>query len=340
MTSFGFPTQTESQRIGRLGQIFAEYLVTKSLKWNFRSVHQEDDYGIDGYVDIVEAGAVTGKGLAIQVKCGDSYFSQRTPAGYKYTGSKKHLNLYLNLDLPVILLIADENKEEAYWVEFDVEKTEQTSSGWWIEIPIANRLAESTKLAWSAIAGPTVDYSEAIEKFWAVSAAIREADILALAIPKEEIETLSMHSVNSFLAKLGKNSELLHSKRNTIEVYFPDYDDDPREMHEIPEFRDWVIRSIDLGVPWFYFLNTLEPHPSLTWLYGCGCPVTVVKRTSEKHYLSTDPKDRQEWMEKNFSNINKFVESNGIPEELNEKACREVMGKYFAMMDAAQKEIG
>jgi hypothetical protein len=136
MSSFGFPKRTDAQKTGRVGETFVQYFVTAKLGWVFRPVHREDDFGIDGYVDVLESGNVTGKSLAIQVKCGQSYLNKTTPGGFKYSGSKSHLNLYLNLDLPVILVIVDDSLEEAYWVEFEIEKTSPAGDGWWIEIPI------------------------------------------------------------------------------------------------------------------------------------------------------------------------------------------------------------
>jgi len=46
----------------------------------FRPVHQEDDFGIDGFIELVAAEEVTGRLVGVQVKTGDSYLS---PSGHK-----------------------------------------------------------------------------------------------------------------------------------------------------------------------------------------------------------------------------------------------------------------
>jgi hypothetical protein len=65
-----------------------------------------------------------------------------------------------------------------------------------------NRLSVDVRNIWTGIAGPTVDYSEQIQNFWAFSEAIHESDFLALAVPIYEVDSLSMHTVNRFLTQL------------------------------------------------------------------------------------------------------------------------------------------
>jgi hypothetical protein len=42
--------------------------VNRELGWVFRPVHQENYFGIDGYIDVVESGEITGASLAVQIK--------------------------------------------------------------------------------------------------------------------------------------------------------------------------------------------------------------------------------------------------------------------------------
>lgn len=315
------------------------YFATSKLGWVFRPVHREDDFGIDGYADVVENDCVTGRSLAFQVKSGRSYFSEATPGGFKYRGSKAHLNLYLNLDLPVILLIVDEKNEDAYWVEFDIEKTSPSGDSWWIEIPKCNFLTPAVRTSWAAIAGATVDYSQEIQDFWALSEAIRNHDFLALAIPKGDVEDLSMHAVERFFAQLARNTELLVQKRNSVEIFFPDYDDEPRELLEVPEFRAWMRKSIEMGVPWFYFLNTRGMTPSLSLLYVCGCEVTLINKADGKCAIESAPHDRKWWIEANFANLNAFTETHRLAETINKQVTENVSAVYYSMFNRSEQEM-
>jgi hypothetical protein len=56
-------------------------IVNDKVKWIFRRVGLEHDFGADGYIDIVkDDGRVTGQSIAVQIKSGKSFFSTQTPA--------------------------------------------------------------------------------------------------------------------------------------------------------------------------------------------------------------------------------------------------------------------
>ena len=66
----------------------------------------EHDFGIDGYMDVIsEKGQVTGKSIAFQLKTGTSFFNEENEIGYVFRGEIKHLNYYLNLDTPIVIVI-------------------------------------------------------------------------------------------------------------------------------------------------------------------------------------------------------------------------------------------
>jgi hypothetical protein len=50
MSKFGYPKYGKSQRLGRAGESFIDSFIHQKLGWIYRSVHQESDFGIDGYI--------------------------------------------------------------------------------------------------------------------------------------------------------------------------------------------------------------------------------------------------------------------------------------------------
>ena len=100
--------------------------VHHKLRWIYRSTHQESDFGIDGYIDIVTDGYVTGKTIGIQVKCGNSYYNKKSTGGIRYEGQNKHLNYYLNCPFSIILLVLNSDCSEGKWVEFNANITSPT----------------------------------------------------------------------------------------------------------------------------------------------------------------------------------------------------------------------
>lgn len=325
MSKFGFPKQKQSQQIGRSGEAYIEQFVTGVLGWIYRPVHRESDFGIDGFVEVVTDENVTGRGLAIQIKCGDSYISKRTDGGIRYEGKNAHLNYYLNHNFPIVLLVLSGNCSEGYWVEFNIDMTNRTASGWWIEIPRKNRLDRNVALHWAELSGPVEDYSEEIQRRWAMDEILASTDYRAVAIPIEEIYQCSMDYIIALMNRLSKTRELTLANRGKLEVFFPGYDSDPREIYEIPEVRQWFNASIDYGVPWFYFLDTHEHCNSIRLLLFCTCEVVVKEVRGNRRLLLTEPEERAQWLMRNFDNLNDFTKKHDIPLEINKERCDAIM---------------
>jgi len=273
MSNFEFPKQSKHQKTGRSGEVFFEYFTTNILGWIYHSVPQELDFGIDGYIDIVDGENVTGKRIAVQIKCGDSYTSKKSKGGIKYEGSNKHLNFYLNLQIPVVLIVINGDCSQGFWVEFDIEKTTESISGWWIEVPKRNRLDNTVKTSFKELAGESKDFSEEIQNLWAMDEVLSNTSFLAFAIPRSELQSRSLSTLKSVIKKLTKNKEMMLSKRVSAEIFFPEYDSDPRELYAIPEVRSWFLKTVAEGIPWFYFLDQ-KGGTSLTLLFCCTCKVS------------------------------------------------------------------
>ena len=134
-----FPKITSSNMKGMTGQAYFQCFVNEYLKCVYHPIHEENDFGIDGYIEIVINGNVTGKLVGVQIKHGNSYFNNSTEYGYKYVGEQKHLNYYLNNRSPIFIIIIDDDCNRINWVQFDIAKTMPIDEKkWWIEIPKEN----------------------------------------------------------------------------------------------------------------------------------------------------------------------------------------------------------
>lgn len=331
MNDLGYPERTSRQSMGQKGEAYIDFLISNVFDWIYRPVHQEMDFGIDGYIDIVNDTQVTGLSIGVQIKSGSSYVSKRTSGGIKYEGNNKHLNFYLNHKIPVILIVVDNECNNAFWVEFDIEKTTPTSSGWWIEIPEKNIINIDTKPLWENIAGVPEDFSDKVQKTWMESELIQNSDLLIFSIPKEDVDTGSMDTVLEIIKKLSKNKKMLLDKRSSVEIFFPDYDNDERELYDIPEIRHWFQNSMAQKIPWFYFLNGKNLTIGLSLLFTCCVNVKRVKVVNNIHKLEPNREEIEEWMNENFINLNIFTEKNDIDLEIN-KEVSNTMGEAFMKM--------
>ena len=221
-------------------------------------------------------------------------------------------------------MVLSSNCDEGYWVKFDVARTNETATGWWIEIPRKNLLDQSIAALWSQIARPAKDYSEQVQTRWMIDGILASTDFRGITIPPEEIHQCSMAFISEILSRLSKTRELVLANRGTLEIAFP-YDSDPREIYDIPEVRRWVEFSIDAGVPWFYFLDTRGRGDSIKLLLFCTCEVIVKETDDNQHWLITKPEERVQWLIRNFDNLNRFTKKNDIPLEINQERCDAVM---------------
>ena len=125
--------------LGRIGVYGVGKIIEQELKWFFRE-QETEDYGIDAQIEICDDGGPTGKLIALQIKCGKSYFQEKTSTGYVYRGVLKHLKYWLNHDLPVVLVLYDHEQDKAVWTYVDNTKITLCEKTWSIEIPMVAAL--------------------------------------------------------------------------------------------------------------------------------------------------------------------------------------------------------
>jgi hypothetical protein len=104
------------------------------------------DVGIDGQLEHVDAtGAATGRTVAVQIKCGPSYFAHPTARGWKFYPDPKHRLYWERYPLPVLLVLHDPGVEQSYWVDVrKILRTPGTENSAYLEVPKENVLQFST----------------------------------------------------------------------------------------------------------------------------------------------------------------------------------------------------
>lgn len=104
------------------------------------------DEGIDAQIEWAdERGRPNGRLIAVQVKSGASYFKNPTQGGWRYSLRESHLEYWGKYALPVILVLYDPDKDEAYWQVVLPEKLSRTAvGGYTIFIPEAQVLDVSS----------------------------------------------------------------------------------------------------------------------------------------------------------------------------------------------------
>lgn len=142
------PIVTPESDLGALGVRIVDSTVSDDLQWIFRTRDQRD-LGIDGEIEVVTESNDgskrfgSGRLIAVQIKCGESFFKEEFKDSYVYRGEPKHYDYWSDFSIPVIIVICHPRSRKAFWVEFNQSAANVTKLGWSIKIPKNNHLGGS-----------------------------------------------------------------------------------------------------------------------------------------------------------------------------------------------------
>ncbi len=325
------PKIKKSSEIGEKGLTTVKSIVENELNWMFRENHLENDFGIDAYIDLItEFGQVTGKSIALQIKAGDSYFVETNNYGWVYRGEIKHLNYYLNHDIPVIILIVDIPNKKAFWCICDAEKTERAGDNWKITIPFANELSANSKTEFERYISPIVDYASQLEEFWNVNKMLQKHNRLIFIVDRFSVENGFFDELIEGLKRLEVNPELLHFFESKVDIGIHGYDDDPRELRVIPEVKKWINEVFIQIDSWAYYLATDAAAQFLKLIFLCNVEYKVkdnlyVNEIGMKgQHLEVDFSTSKTYFEILFRNFNRFCIKHDISKDTNEKISTKI----------------
>lgn len=325
-----FPKYNEQRKLGDKGVSFVKYIVEHELNWVFRENHLENDFGIDGYIDIIGVeNSVTGKTIAVQIKTGDSFFKTKTLTGWTFYGDNKHLNYYTNLEIPLLIFLVSIEEKKVYWEEFTIDKTVNTEAGWTILVPSRNILGETTKESLLKVAGDVIDYMPQIEYQWELNKRLRDSDIILLNVSQKEVLNMDTSGFTTLLKKLTINDEMIEKSESKLSFFIDGYNQDTREIYEILEVRNWMEKVFEDFKYWGYFLNMSKDFLKLTGirlltLCLCDCKIIGKNEDNSSKFVEYDIAQSLRIMEKTFNWLNEFTDAHNIPEEVNRRKSKEI----------------
>lgn len=322
----GFPKYSGQARKGEKGVQIVSRIVGDTFGWLFRRNHEEHDFGIDAHTDVVtENGDVTGQMLALQIKYGASFFKEKTKWGYVFRGDKKHFNYLSNYPTPVLIVLCHHKTEECYWVVFDPEKTSRAGENWKITVPFENTLADGKERISGLLPEPA-DYLGEIQDYWALNDVLMSYSVVVSIIGREEIEQRDTSYVRSLFDRLTKTKELAAHCQGSVELAFHGYDDDPRELYEIPDVRAFVPCLVEALPELFFFVYTGDKAQSLKMIALCLSDLEVAERDYGQRNVRVEFKTQKmaEFLQSHFPGLNHMTEWLEMPREENKRISMEV----------------
>lgn len=121
----GYDVVNFNRRLGEVGNgmkfdskadkgVFALASLIAEAGWIFRP-QDKSDVGIDALIEIVRSKEVTGQIIAVQIKTGDSYLKE-TASGLAFYVDDRHVDYWLKLVLPVIVVFYSVDEKILRWV--------------------------------------------------------------------------------------------------------------------------------------------------------------------------------------------------------------------------------
>lgn len=173
-----------------MGVRIVDKIAHEDLKFLFRP-RERHDLGIDGEIEVVDErdGRRHGSGrlIAVQIKCGESFFTEATTDSFVFRGDPKHLAYWTDFSLPVLIVICDPTTREAYWVEFDPSAVTVLTNGWKIAIPKRNRLSRDRhSIEWIARRNAIDDVIDMSVQGWVHARHAKRVEICGIAqLPRD-----------------------------------------------------------------------------------------------------------------------------------------------------------
>lgn len=103
----------KTQQTATAGVLFVESVVNAHGSI-FRPVHQETDVGIDGYIELVNVEEASGRLIAVQIKSGNSYFSEQNHE-FVVSVDQRHLDYWESYMVPIVLICYSPSQDVGAW---------------------------------------------------------------------------------------------------------------------------------------------------------------------------------------------------------------------------------
>ena len=278
------------------------------------------------------ASLVTGQCIAVQIKTGNSFIKNKSKHSFTFYGERKHLNYYLNLPMPIIIVVHDDITLRTYWQSFSPASIESTPTGWKTEISFFNQLANS-KDRLIDIVGPAVDHLQNLESHWLFNKSLSQFDFILYAVGRDDIESVDTKPIEQFFRRIESSDSLCRKFQGKVEISISGFDNDRRELWEIREVRRWY-KKANQKINWLFFCNTEEPAYGFKTYFAC---LSDTKRNTTPHAppqgssisVSMDNKKRLDLLMSNWPKLNAMTDRLGMPIEENKRIS-------FAVLDALE----
>ena len=160
---------------------------------------------------------------------------------------------------------------------------------------------------------------------------LQESDYTVLQISQEAIQNCETSEYVTLLHGATGTVQSFESAFQKYVFLISGYDDDPRELYQIPEVVSFI-KDLNSKLPfWLYFANTADKR-FFSWMIACLCQAMSLDQDDETIYADFNAEAYNNFIEYQFSNIVKLMTSLGMGESIQEKVLKELSANLASLM--------
>lgn len=151
--------------------------------------------------------------------------------------------------------------------------------------------------------------------------------LVVLDISRREVESGNIASALERLLVMGDTREAVYRYRDSLLIQVRGYDNDPRELPEIPEVRAFFARLAQEWPDWLWFLH--RRVGAIQLLVSLLCKVRIHKVPGAYTTEFLDPDEMQRTILDLFSRGNALFEAYGVTDDEADSSASSAMTDLF-----------
>ena len=159
----------------------------------------------------------------------------------------------------------------------------------------------------------------------------QQSDYIVLQIPQEAIQNCDTSDYVTLLHGITDSLQSFEAAFQRYVFLISGYDDDPRELYQIPVVVSFI-KDLNSKLPfWLYFVNTADKR-FFSWIIVCLCRAMSLDQDEETIYADFNAEAYNDLIEYQFSNIVKLMSGLEMGESIQEKVLKALSTNLAALM--------
>ena len=158
-----------------------------------------------------------------------------------------------------------------------------------------------------------------------------QSDYIVLQISQEAIQNCDTSEYVTLLHCATGSLQSFEAAFQRYVFLISGYDDDPRELYQIPEVVSFI-KDLNSKLPfWLYFVNTSDKR-FFSWIIACLCQAMSLDQDEETIYADFNADAYNDLIEYQFSNIVKLMSGLEMGESIQEKVLKALSANLASLM--------